>query len=130
MSVVCEPHLQASAREDVAQISAVCKEKRVCFFFLQKQLQPHNTHKLSLSLSALSLSFSLSLQTLSLYNHHHRLSLPLSLRPLSLTEHTHTLSLYNHHRTTTAPPPPSHRSLTGLSLYDGFDGDGFGGGGF
>ncbi|KAJ0553580.1 hypothetical protein HanRHA438_Chr00c16g0850371 [Helianthus annuus] len=93
-------------------MSAVCKKNRVCFFF-QKQLQPHNTHKRSLSLSAL-----LSLQTLSLYNHHHHRTtsatttappppshhrLSLSLYGLSLSHITHSLSTTT---TTTAPPPP------------------------
>ncbi|KAM0000968.1 putative glycerophosphodiester phosphodiesterase, protein kinase RLK-Pelle-LRK10L-2 family [Helianthus debilis subsp. tardiflorus] len=36
MSAVCGPHLQASAGEEVDQMSAVCKEKMICFFFLYK----------------------------------------------------------------------------------------------
>ncbi|MFS7928980.1 hypothetical protein Hanom_Chr04g00327151 [Helianthus anomalus] len=93
MSVVCEPHLQASAREDVAQMSAVCKEKRVCFF-LRKQLQPHNTHKLSLSLQPPPPPHHLR---------HHTTAItppPLSLSMVSLSHRTLSLSLQ--------PPPPPH----------------------
>ncbi|KAL4564402.1 hypothetical protein LXL04_028466 [Taraxacum kok-saghyz] len=32
MSAVCGPHLQSSAEEEVAQTSAVCSKKTVCFF--------------------------------------------------------------------------------------------------
>ncbi|KAJ0445503.1 hypothetical protein HanIR_Chr16g0843651 [Helianthus annuus] len=123
MSVVCGPHLQASAREDVDQMSAVCKEKRVCFFFLQKlhtntqhtqQRSALSLYKLSLSLqppplpphhhrttSAITGLLSLSTNSLSLYNHRPALSLStnsLSLRSLSLTalslSHRSALSLY------------------------------------
>ncbi|KAJ0571559.1 hypothetical protein HanRHA438_Chr05g0243251 [Helianthus annuus] len=126
MSVVCEPHLQASAREDVAQMSAVCKEKRVCFF--PSKTTSHTQHTQALSLCSLSLyKLSLSTTTTTIAPplppppHHlrHHTTASLSLYGLSLSHRT--LSLYNHHHhrttsaTTTAPPPPSHRSLS-LSL--------------
>ncbi|KAJ0857830.1 hypothetical protein HanRHA438_Chr13g0594571 [Helianthus annuus] len=122
MSVVCVPNLQASAREDVAQMSAVCKEKRVCFF-------PSKTtsHTQALSFCSLSLSTnSLSLQPPPPphhLRHHTTASLSLSLR--SLSHRTHSLSLQpppppphhlrHHHRTTSAITQVSHRSF---SLYD------------
>ncbi|MFS7955516.1 hypothetical protein Hanom_Chr07g00643611 [Helianthus anomalus] len=103
MSVVCGPHLQASAREDVDQMSAVCKKKRVCFFFLQKQLHTNTQHtqqRSALSLQTLSLSTTTTTTTAPpppppphhLCHHHRTTSAITGLLSLS----TNSLSLYNH----------------------------------
>ncbi|MFS8011838.1 hypothetical protein Hanom_Chr14g01313741 [Helianthus anomalus] len=123
MSVVCEPHLQASTREDVAQMSAVCKEKRVCFFSSKTTSTTQHTQALSLlslylSTNSLSLSTTTTAPLLPPPPHtstitpppsHHRLS----FSTVSLSHRTHTLSL---------PPPPTHHlrhhiALSQVSLY-------------
>ncbi|MFS7995196.1 hypothetical protein Hanom_Chr12g01115211 [Helianthus anomalus] len=54
-SAVCGPHLQASAGEEVDQMSAVCKEKRVCFLYI-KPIHTLNTHNTQNSLSLIYFS--------------------------------------------------------------------------
>ncbi|KAF5823341.1 hypothetical protein HanRHA438_Chr01g0038101 [Helianthus annuus] len=51
VQTVCGPHLQASAREDVNQMSVVCKEKRICFLFTSTKTTSQHTHNTPLSLS-------------------------------------------------------------------------------
>ncbi|KAM0055330.1 hypothetical protein Hdeb2414_s0006g00204871 [Helianthus debilis subsp. tardiflorus] len=113
MSVICGPHLQASAREDVDQMSAVCKEKRVYFFPSKTTSHTHNTHNNSSSLLSLSL-----------YNQHHHRTNSATTTAAPPPSHTAPLSL-------------SLRSLSHISFYGlGFVGlvvvdfdDGGGGGG-
>ncbi|MFS7978454.1 hypothetical protein Hanom_Chr10g00915681 [Helianthus anomalus] len=88
-SAVCRPHLQAFAEEEVDQLSAVCKEKKVCFFSkkLSSSLLTHKHTQTTPLLFSLCLELSLSINSLSIN------SLSLSLQSIT---------------TTTAPPPPSN----------------------
>ncbi|KAJ0487598.1 putative N-acetylglucosaminyldiphosphodolichol N-acetylglucosaminyltransferase [Helianthus annuus] len=83
----CRSYLQASAGEEVDQMSSVCKEMRVCFFFYIKPLLlllGFNTHNLHLhSLSTLSLQSAPPPLSPPPPLHHRHLSL-LSLYSLSL----------------------------------------------
>ncbi|MFS7989011.1 hypothetical protein Hanom_Chr11g01041711 [Helianthus anomalus] len=96
-SVVCRPHLQASTGEEVDQMSAVCKKKRVCFFSTKTISYTQHTQQFSRS----------ALNSLSLYN----LSPPPPIAPPP----PHHL---RHHTTAITPPPLFlyGPSLTDLSL--------------
>ncbi|KAJ0585646.1 hypothetical protein HanRHA438_Chr05g0239091 [Helianthus annuus] len=111
-SAVCGPHLQASAGEEVDQMSAVCKENMVCFFLYKtsSRFKTHTQHTVSLStLSLYSLSTICTTAIITTattsppspplhhrhhHHHHHRHHLRL---------HTSTSPA-----TTTSPPPPLH----------------------
>ncbi|MFS7994561.1 hypothetical protein Hanom_Chr12g01107501 [Helianthus anomalus] len=119
----CRPHLQASAGEEVDQMSSVCKEKRVCFFFYIKPLllllgfNTHHTDNLHLhSLSTLSL---LSLYNLHHRHHHHRHHFTTAIITTTVTTSTAIITTTEPATNRTkrpSPPPPSH--LAGVAEHE------------
>ncbi|KAJ0927611.1 putative EF-hand domain pair protein CML [Helianthus annuus] len=106
----CRPHLQASAGEEVDQMSSVCKEKRVCFFYIKPLLlglehTPHNNLHLH-SLSTLSLVYNLHHR-----HHHHRHHFTTAIITTTVTTSAFTPPPPSPSSQPPSPPPPSHLHL-------------------
>ncbi|MFS7941056.1 hypothetical protein Hanom_Chr05g00471681 [Helianthus anomalus] len=110
MSAVCGPHLQTSAREEVDQKSAVCKEKRVCFFYFYKKVctlqHTQQTQLFSLPVpssttTTTTIRHHLTLTTVHRRNQHRPPSQP-APPPAFIYHHHSTLSLPSSTTTTTS----------------------------